>query len=1093
MSTGSPLVPLRKACVPRDDVLQGGLADNHFAAQLDKVVRDADHYPVYGDPEQFFAQTYPTSGLKTLLTKVFGRVTGAKGIAGENGVLRPTTSFGGGKTHGLTAVYHVGKGARPSNIADFIDPALLPEGSVQIAALVGDALDPTAGVETNGHRTFTLWGEMAAQIGDDAYAAMEANDLQRTAPGTGTIKEAFGGHPTIVIVDEIAKYLRAVSSSGSEDVRRMALAIPVFLGNLFEVASDPTNKVSVVITLAATTNAFGAETTEISELTGEEKEAADAANTSAIHAAHETGDVLTRAVQPSAVIKPADDTEIGEILKKRIFVSVDETAAKAAGEAYREFYESLSTTEQLAGGAEHPATYGELVTKAYPFHPELVRVLDKRLGNITQFQRARGALKLLAEVVANIYATGDDTAVINVGDIDYSNEPVLNHLTDGLGRGEYASVALGDFAGANSHAAAVDDDVFPGKPAYATRIARTVFTHSLEMVSTAGAGRNDWLVGTLRPGEDATIFEKALTESEKVFWHLSFDGSRWRFNIEPNVNAIIETEKKNVANSAVTSMVDDLITKAFTSDAGVTPVHFPAGPVDIADEPKLRVAVLDYRVVTVDPKSADQPLALVVEMLDKVGSVGTPRKFRNAVTFAVADTEQVDVLKDRARALIAAANLASDTARLQQFSEEVRKKVEAFYKQATLDARIAVNRCYKHIYYPSNEKTSNYLRHRELPAQAQGDPKNATTAVVTLLQDEGKIRSDEFTASYLRSKTWPNHQSTTTGAIADFFWTDHTIQIVRNPALIRSAITNGVKNENWVYFDGSTGKAYTAHTMAGMSVTIASDAEVMTASEAQSRGLLVRKPTQADLKAVLTASDITGAEIRSLLEAECGGEPSKTDVLELLATAVQASDYKWFVVLDTAPAPGVKALTPSLIKDRGLDTLRIIGRDEADAAGVEVSTRTIQSKTFTASGPGGAAMQTIVDQVSDFTIQTISSLTIKVTADGASGTHDLDLAVAALGMLQKQDISVKASIRAEYKGLAGGLAFTGTADRMDFQSAYNHAKKALGGATKIAGDLAVTFKFTPPLDVNDAAFNQIHTVIKTLTIQSTNITAEVIK
>ncbi|KMK70694.1 hypothetical protein ACJ65_12045, partial [Kocuria rhizophila] len=249
----SNLIPLRTVCVPREDVLQGGLADNHFAAQLDKVVRDAEHYPVYGDAEAFFAQTYPTSGLMTLLTKTFGRITGAKGPAGENGVLRPTTSFGGGKTHGLTAVYHLAGGARPANIAEFIDPSLLPEGAVQVAALVGDALDPAAGVDTDGHRTYTLWGEMAAQIGDDAYSTMAANDAERTAPGTGTIKAAFGGKPTIVIVDEIAKYLRAVSSSGSEDVRRMARAIPVFLGNLFEVASDPTNRVSVIITLAATT------------------------------------------------------------------------------------------------------------------------------------------------------------------------------------------------------------------------------------------------------------------------------------------------------------------------------------------------------------------------------------------------------------------------------------------------------------------------------------------------------------------------------------------------------------------------------------------------------------------------------------------------------------------------------------------------------------------------------------------------------------------------------------------------------------------------------------------------------------------------
>ena len=69
-----------------------------------------------------------------------------------------------------------------------------------------------------------------------------------------------------MIIDEIAKHLRQVASSGNEDVRRMALAIPVFLGNLFEVASDPDNRVSVIITLAASTNAFGKETDEISEL-----------------------------------------------------------------------------------------------------------------------------------------------------------------------------------------------------------------------------------------------------------------------------------------------------------------------------------------------------------------------------------------------------------------------------------------------------------------------------------------------------------------------------------------------------------------------------------------------------------------------------------------------------------------------------------------------------------------------------------------------------------------------------------------------------------------------------------------------------------
>ncbi|MGC4758818.1 DUF499 domain-containing protein [Micromonospora trifolii] len=981
----------------------------------------------------------------------------------------------------------MGKGARPANIGDFMDPALLPDGPVQVAALVGDALDPVAGVETNGIRTYTLWGEMAAQAGLDAYAVVAANDAERTAPGTATIKEAFGRKPAIVIIDEIAKYLRQVTSSGSEDVRRMARAIPVFLGNLFEVASDPTNRVVVIITLAASTNAFGSETDEIDELLEDATNAANAA-------VSETADLLTRAVQPSAVIKPADDTEIGEILKTRLFEHIDADAARAAGDAYRELYESLAKNETLAGGAERPVTYGDAVARSYPFHPELVRVLDKRLGDIPQFQRARGALKLLAEVVAGIYRDGDDCAVINVADIDYADGPVLNHLTDGLGRGEFAGVARGDFAGPTSHAEAVDDEVFPGKPPYAARVARTVFTHSLEMKVNAGAARNDWLLGTLRPGEDPAILEKALTESEKVFWHLAFDGARWRFNVEPNVNAILETEKRNIANTRVSAVVDDLIMRAYSNDGGVSAIHFPAGPSDVPDQPNLRVAVVHHNVLTTSNQKADLPASMLVEMLDQVGSSGAPRKYRNAAAFVVADETQVEALKDRARALIAADTLAVDRNRLGQFSAEIRKKIEAYQKNAALEARVAVTRCYKHVYYPANEKANGYLRHRDLPPEKQGDTKTATSAVLTLLTDEGKIRTEPFTYSYLRSKTWPEPKSSaTTIEIADWFWIDHASPIIRNPSLLREAIVGGIKNDSWVYYDATTGKAYTASTMAGLSVEFRLDAEVMTVAEATGRGLLVRKPTQNDLKSVYVGPSLTGAEIRSRLEPECGGEPSKTEVLDLLATAVQAAEYRWIVVLDGEPASGVRALTPSQIRDKGLDTLRVVTRDYADAQGVEVPTRSVTGKSFAGSGPGGAAIQSIADQVSDFSIKTISRLTIKVTADDIKGTGDLDLLVMALGMLPKHAITVTTDLVAEYRNVTGGLAFRGSAARADFQTAYGHIIKAVKGASKVAGTLTLILAFTPSATVDSPEFKQLHKVVKDLQIQHADLTAEVTK
>ncbi len=55
-------------------MLAGGLEDRHFAAQLDQVVIGATGYEAYADAEQFFALTYPTEGLKDLLSSTFARL-----------------------------------------------------------------------------------------------------------------------------------------------------------------------------------------------------------------------------------------------------------------------------------------------------------------------------------------------------------------------------------------------------------------------------------------------------------------------------------------------------------------------------------------------------------------------------------------------------------------------------------------------------------------------------------------------------------------------------------------------------------------------------------------------------------------------------------------------------------------------------------------------------------------------------------------------------------------------------------------------------------------------------------------------------------
>ena len=129
----STLLSITATCTPRADVLEGQLSDLMFAANLDKIVREPESYPVYGDPEQFFAITHPTVGLKRLMSRTFGRLSGAKVEGAEHGVIRSQTTFGGGKTHGLIAVYHVARGARPPALSEFIDPDLLPVGGPDLS------------------------------------------------------------------------------------------------------------------------------------------------------------------------------------------------------------------------------------------------------------------------------------------------------------------------------------------------------------------------------------------------------------------------------------------------------------------------------------------------------------------------------------------------------------------------------------------------------------------------------------------------------------------------------------------------------------------------------------------------------------------------------------------------------------------------------------------------------------------------------------------------------------------------------------------------------------------------------------------------
>src|SRR5690606_31000772 len=135
--------------------------------------------------------------------------------AGKNAVIRLETAFGGGKTHNLIALYHVASGQTPEPVIEELlgtNEISLSPGEIKIAGVVGSDLDPTIGIlhPEDRIKTLTLWGELAYQLGGKAgYELVRESEESKAAVGTGLFETLIGDKPALIMLDEIARHLRA--------------------------------------------------------------------------------------------------------------------------------------------------------------------------------------------------------------------------------------------------------------------------------------------------------------------------------------------------------------------------------------------------------------------------------------------------------------------------------------------------------------------------------------------------------------------------------------------------------------------------------------------------------------------------------------------------------------------------------------------------------------------------------------------------------------------------------------------------------------------------------------------------------------------
>jgi hypothetical protein len=1084
-----------KTCIPREEILAGELSPELFAAKL-RLVVEGKAPQVYQDPTAFFANTFATDGLKTLISEVFGRLVGE---AAGSPIIRLETSFGGGKTHDEIALWHIAKNGRDiSGLDRFTENInLIPDRPIQASAIACQDLDPVNGVfhADTGVTTYTLWGEIAYQIsGVAGYSLLKGSDEQRVSPGTVVLERIMQGQPTVIILDEIATYLRKAKAVvvGNSDLAGQVVA---FLFALMDLAAACNNLV-FVYTLASSSDSFGEETTEIRE-------------------------TISATARQERILKPSTDIEIYNIVKQRMFSSIEANAANNASKEYLQSYKASRIN--LPDGCKD-ARYMESIEQSYPFHPELFNLLTKKIASIPNFQRTRGALRLFARVIR--YLWSDTTAwipVIHPHHIPVGiEEEITSDLTARLERPLMRITIQADIYnkdGREAHAQLQDAEwKAAGKPPFSTWVARTIFLHSITQGISAGIRRAELNLSLLTPGLEIGFVDTALERLSEVAWYLENDPitTLARFKEEPSINKIIAEEKAQVG---ITEAKDDLRSRRDTifADKFFKLVIAPESPADVDDvSESIALCLIDFNEATISATTEGPPV-LVEKIFNETGESGKFRTFRNRLLFLVANKQELDRAIDNAREFRAIQNILNSPNRLQDLSESQQKQLKDKKGSLDLGVRVSLTNAYRHLFYPANDpvKAPKGLMHYTLSAQDSSDIKgknNQQDVILKALKDCQKIRAEEsppYAPAYILQKVWLSGLTHwTTKALKEAFAKDLSLNILLDAELskLRDTIRQGLQTGNW---DMKVGEKLFLKTDDGK-FNLPDSIEFSERMVLYRRGILeLPKPREIELNAQVMSSTESVKPVRVRWKASgaltiklyqdgnlVAGEFRPSDEYETampsLRDAPRTAGYAYAkttsfkIVADYGNGEVEERETQASILSYGTGTpgTPSAGEDK-NASWDNLTIFKAKPEEFDLEGTLDRVFNELGDRIQDNQVQGIQSLELSV-----GQVMDYRKLMTAFPMLIKLPLQIdqlatislgEQFIRLEYQGPVKGF--------QSFQGAVN----TLLSSPDVKADvsLKLVFEFSSPVQPNGAEISNIKQALNRNPVDRLNLTAKV--
>jgi hypothetical protein len=565
--------PWYRVVTLRKEVREGrSFSPDEFAIALEQVI--AGTAPAdYCDPGQFFSRTCFTRALNEHAGMVLRRLAGKTENTAP--VLTLITQFGGGKTHTLTALYHLANAGSEASklrgVGNLLGSAGLVEApAARVGVFVGNAWDPAEGRETP-------WIDLARQLAGDKGVAALGETARSTPPGTDALSRVFSAAngPVLLLFDEVLNFVNRH--------RAMAESFHAFIQNL-TVAVTGSTRAAAVVSLPRSQV----------EMTDWDQQWQERITKVVRRVAH---DLIAN-----------DESEISEVVRRRLFedlggARIRKRIAKIYADWCFERTARLPTEWLAVDTAKTPDKAREFLRDrfeaCYPFHPATLSVFQRKWRALSQFQQTRGALAMLAQWVS--WASREHFRKART-------EPLITLGSAPLDVPEFRAVVLGqlgearldvaidaDLAGPMAHSHALDVDTLGVLRDIHRRVGTTILFESSGGQVDKVAHLPELRFALGEPEVETTTVDNAAAALENSGFFVRKVGTDgYRIHHQATLKKVVSDRRASLdEETEIKPAIRRLVEGEFRQGATLPVVPFPEDSTSVQDSPRLALVVLD--------------------------------------------------------------------------------------------------------------------------------------------------------------------------------------------------------------------------------------------------------------------------------------------------------------------------------------------------------------------------------------------------------------------------------------------------------------------------------------------------------------------